>query len=123
MITSRRKVRGTTTDIQNAARTMRTEMTPAERMWAALRRKQLGGLRFRSQHPVGPFVLDFYCPEHRLAVEVDGGVHDARHEQDDDRTAHLESYGYRVLRFRNEEVLENLPSVLRVILDAASSAP
>jgi very-short-patch-repair endonuclease len=81
---------------------------------------RLGGLRFRSQHPVGAFVLDFYCPSCKLVVEVDGVVHDQQVEYDEARTEHLNGYGYRVIRFRNEEVLHELPSVLERILAAAS---
>jgi len=99
-------------------------MTAAEwRLWQALRVRQLGGLKFRRQHPVGPFVLDFYCPAGKLVIELDGGVHDEQAEQDEARTQHLESYGYRVLRFRNEEVFADLPAVLDRIAQAASLSP
>ncbi|HEY3267916.1 MAG TPA: endonuclease domain-containing protein [Armatimonadota bacterium] len=119
-----RKVRGTTPDIIAAAQSLRAEMTPAESaLWEAIRRKQLAGLRFRRQYPVGPFILDFCCPARRLVVEVDGSAHDGREEQDEDRTIRLASHGYRVLRFRNDAVLGRLPTVLRRIQEEASSAP
>ncbi len=71
-----RLVRGTTPEIQTAAQEMRREMTPAEEvLWEALRKKQFLGLRFRRQHPVGLFILDFYCPALKLVVEVDGPNH------------------------------------------------
>ena len=117
----RSSVRGTTCEVEEAARALRNEPTPAERvLWGALRRQQLGGLRFRRQHPVGRFVLDFYCPGARLAVEVDGGIHDHQAERDAERTAILKAAGYRVLRFRNDEVSKDLPSVLRRILAEAN---
>jgi very-short-patch-repair endonuclease len=100
---------------------MRREPTPAEKvLWDVLRGRGLDGLRFRRQHPVGRFVLDFYCPIHKLAVEVDGEVHDAQQERDAERTAVIEAHGYRVIRFRNEEVLDNLPGVLARIRTALS---
>ena len=103
---------------------MREDMTPTEQvLWEALRGRRLEGLRFRAQHPVGRFVLDFFCPAHRLAVEVDGEVHAGQTEQDAARTTELEAHGYRVLRFHNEEVLTDLASVLRRIASAAFPAP
>ena len=117
------RVRGTTPEIEAAARRLRTNMTPAEQiLWQALRGRQLDGLRFRAQHPVGRFILDFWCPACRLAVELDGGVHESQQEQDTARTAHLEAHGYHVIRFRNEEVLNDLPSVLKRIQQAARSS-
>jgi very-short-patch-repair endonuclease len=112
-------VRGTTAENIHRAQEMRRHVTEAEAcLWAALRRKQLKGLRFRAQHPVGPFILDFYCAARKLVVEVDGPSHDSRSEQDAIRTAHLEAYGYRVLRFSNAEVLNDLESVLARITES-----
>jgi very-short-patch-repair endonuclease len=114
------RIRGTTPEIEAAARRLRRNMTPAEKkLWEALRGKQLGGLKFRAQHPVGPFILDFYCPACKLAVELDGGVHEDQTAHDAARTRQLNDYGYNVIRFRNEEVLGDLPSVLDRILAAA----
>ncbi len=114
------RYRGTTLGIDLGAKDLRRRMTPAEAiLWQELRRNQLDGLGFRRQHPVGPFVLDFYCAACKLAVEVDGAVHDEQREQDTCRTEHLAAYGYRLLRFRNEEVLTNLPSVLARIAETA----
>ena len=118
------RIRGTTPEIEAAARRLRRNMTPAEKkLWEALRGKKLGGLKFRAQHPLGPFILDFYCPACRLAVELDGGVHGEQAEYDEVRAQQLEDYGYRVIRFCNEEVLTDLPSVLERILQVARSAP
>jgi very-short-patch-repair endonuclease len=99
---------------------MRREPTRAEEvLWTALRRNQIAGLKFRRQHPVGRFILDFCCPACKLAVEVDGEVHDEQVERDAERTRVLEGYGYRVLRFRNEQVMRELPSVVQRITAAA----
>jgi very-short-patch-repair endonuclease len=114
------RIRGTTPEIEQAAKDLRRARTPAETILRrALRNKQLGGLRFRFQHPVGPFILDFYCPQHRLVVEVDGAVHDDpdQHIHDEARTEQLAAYGYRVIRFRNREVLDDLSGVLQRILE------
>jgi very-short-patch-repair endonuclease len=105
--------------VLEVAQEMRRALTPAElRLWNALRGKRLARLRFRSQHPVGPFVLDFYCAEHKLVVEVDGSVHQepAQVVRDQARTERAEAYGYRVVRFTNEEVFGDLESVLENIL-------
>jgi len=108
----------TTAGIQQRAKELRQEMTDAEKMlWARLRGRQLGGLKFRRQHPLGPFIADYYCPEKRLVVEIDGGVHEIQKEQDEQRTRQFEEFGYRVIRFRNEEVETNISLVLNKILE------
>ena len=98
------------------ARTLRRNMTEAERvLWHRLRRRQVAGCRFRRQHPLGGFIVDFVSLEARLVVEVDGGQHAERHGYDQERTAWLARRGYRVLRFWNNEVLANAEGVLDVI--------
>jgi very-short-patch-repair endonuclease len=100
------------------ARRLRKIPTDAEiRLWSRLRRKQLKGFRFRRQHPMGGYVLDFFCPEANLVVEVDGGQH-AESEHDAVRTEWLEERGYRVIRFWNNDVLTNTEGVLLAILEA-----
>src|SRR5947208_2916312 len=102
------RVRGTTRELEQRARELRGAMTPAERaLWQALRGPEFRHNRFRRQHPVGGFILDFYCPAARLVVEVDGGIHhtDEQRERDALRTDELAQYGYLVLRFENEAVL------------------
>jgi very-short-patch-repair endonuclease len=117
------RIRGVQPEVQETARLLRKEPTPAERtLWEELRDKRLAGLKFRRQHAVGQVILDFYCPSCRLAVEVDGSIHDARTEEDQARTEHLALYGYKVLRFRNEEVLTNVESVLVRILEASEES-
>lgn len=99
------------------ARHLRQNMTEAERaLWAQLRRRQAGGSRFRRQAPVGNYIVDFLCLETRLIVEVDGGQHAARTEQDPKRTRWLNSQGFRVIRFWNTEILENMDGVMETIL-------
>lgn len=116
------RIRGTTPEIEQAARKLRNNLTPAEALlWSALRNKQLKGLRFRCQHPVGNFILDFYCPAYKLVVEVDGKIHDHQIEYDAARSAQLAEYGYKVLRFRNEQVMNDLPEVLAEIKDVILS--
>jgi very-short-patch-repair endonuclease len=119
------RLRKNSRELQTAAREMRREPTPAEdALWEALRGRRLDALRFRRQHPVGRFVLDFYCPIHKLVVEVDGDVHDTQQERDAERTAVIEAHGYRVVRFRNEEVMQNLPRVLaRIRAETSSASP
>lgn len=102
--------------VMNAAREHRREPTPAEeRLWDAVRDQQIRGLNIRRQHPVGPFILDFYCPKKKLCIELDGSVHDGREMMDEARTESLGTMKIRVIRFRNEEVINNLPSVLQRI--------
>ncbi|AFY92462.1 endonuclease domain-containing protein [Chamaesiphon minutus] len=116
------RIRGTNPQVEQAARDLRKNLTPAEEyLWQALKSKQLNGLRFRSQHPVGNFILDFYCPSCKLVVEVDGNIHDDRQDYDLARTQALETYGYFVLRFTNDEVLGNLAIVLKKIAEVAQA--
>jgi len=103
-----------------AARELRARATTAEEvLWGALRGRRLAGLKFRRQHPVGWLVLDFCCPDLKLAIEVDGGVHDRLVADDARRTVTLEEAGYHVIRFRNEHVLTDLDAVLRQIEETA----
>ncbi len=96
------------------ARILRSNMTDAEKhLWNRIRRRQLNTQKFRRQSPVGPYVADFLCADHRLIVELDGGQHDAA--TDVRRTALLEAQGYRVLRFSNHDVLTNTDGVLETI--------
>jgi very-short-patch-repair endonuclease len=111
------RIRGTNPQTEQAARSLRKNLTPAEaKLWNALRSRQLAGLKFRRQHPVGQFIVDFYCPSCKLVIEVDGDIHTQQKAYDDARTNHLQSFGYRVLRFSNEEVLSDLQTVLTHIL-------
>jgi very-short-patch-repair endonuclease len=103
------------------AQRLRREMTDAERkLWSTLRNRQFYGAKFRRQQPIGPFIADFVCQERQLIIEADGGQH-AERTADDRRTAFLESKGYRVLRFWNNEIVTNLPGVAEVIAAALST--
>lgn len=101
------------------ARALRTGATGPERsLWTKLNRSQLGGFKFRRQHPMGPYVLDFYCPPVRLCVELDGRSHDdvRQIERDKTRDDWLQVNGVEVLRFSNQQVRENLIGVVETIL-------
>jgi very-short-patch-repair endonuclease len=106
----------------NRARNLRRAATNIEaRLWSKLRRGQLDGLSFRRQHCAGPYVLDFYCPQLRLAIEVDGGQHSeaAQRLRDGRRTAWLQQRGVTELRFWNNDITQNLFGVLERIKSAA----
>ena len=99
------------------ARSLRRDQTDAERkLWFRLRDRRLNGLKFRRQMPVGRYVADFCCEAARLIVEVDGGQHAEQLEQDADRTKALEAMGYLVLRFWNNDVLQNIDGVVETIV-------
>jgi very-short-patch-repair endonuclease len=98
---------------------LRKEPTPAEvKPWALVRRRSLQAVKFRRQHAIGPYIVDFCAPRHHLILEVDGSPHVAAHEQQRARTTFLESQGYRVLRFWNGQILNDPNGVIRAILDA-----
>jgi very-short-patch-repair endonuclease len=118
------RVRGTTPEIEQAARQLRRNPTRAEQiLWAHLRNKQLNGWKFRRQHPLGRFIADFCCPARKLIVEVDGPVHAGQIDHDESRTEVFTAYGYRVLRFNNERVETDLDSVLATIAAACETLP
>src|SRR5271154_1818722 len=95
------------------ARLFREAPTSAEAiLWQGLRRRFVGGLRFRRQHVIAGYIVDFYCPSLRLAIEVDGGVHEARRERDSRRTAHLARIGTTILRVENSRVHADLAGIL-----------
>jgi very-short-patch-repair endonuclease len=100
------------------ARNLRQRQTDAERkLWAKLRSKQLEGVKFRRQQPIGPYIVDFVSFEKKIVVEIDGGQHndDMIREKDEARTTLIEGKGYRLLRFWDNEVLTNTEGVLEKI--------
>ena len=98
-------------------RILRKNMTPAEqRLWKHLRGKQLGGYRFRRQQPLGAYILDFICVESKLVIEIDGGQHATQIPYDEARTQYLQKLGFTVIRFWNNEVLQQTEAVLSAIL-------
>ena len=110
-----------TNPIITRARELRREMTVPERMlWAHLRRRPDIGGRFRRQHPVGPYVVDFACLGKSLAIEIDGRSHEGHRQEDASRQRHIEQAGFRVLRFTNDQVIHQMPAVLASIERAIS---
>jgi very-short-patch-repair endonuclease len=106
-----------TPKIMRRAIELRKDPTPAERkLWSRIRNNQLE-VNFRRQHAIGNFIPDFVCIEKKLIVELDGSQHLEQEEYDRERTAYFESKGYRVIRFWNNDVTNNLEAVLKVIWD------
>ena len=104
--------------ILQAARELRQPQTPAEqKLWSRLRDRQLDGLKFRRQHPIGKFIIDFYCAEAKLCIEIDGDSHAEQVEYDQARTAYLNELGYTIMRFTNREVFGQLEAVAQAIAD------
>ena len=104
------------------AQALRGDMPNAERkLWSRLKGKQLGGFRFRRQHPVGPYFLDFYCPDIKLCIELDGDQHaqESAIKHDEARTHFLEQKEICVLRFWNNQIYEGIDNVLEEILEQA----
>jgi very-short-patch-repair endonuclease len=95
-------------------------LTAAEqRLWRCLRKGQVDGFEFRRQYPAGPFIVDFYCPAARLVIEVDGDLHTGNENVDAARTEWLETHKHwRVIRFKNQEVLEQQDAVLEKVRQA-----
>ena len=103
------------------ARRLRRAATDAEkRLWRSVR-EMSNEHRFRRQHPIGPYIVDFACPARKLAIELDGGQHAEQQEQDAARTQHLARRSYRVIRFWNRDVIDNLPGVLVLIRQELNS--
>jgi very-short-patch-repair endonuclease len=100
------------------ARDMRKCMTESERLlWNRLKCRQLAGCKFRAQHPIFRYILDFYCDEKHPAIEVDGGVHTNRYEYDNYRDEFLESVGIKTIRFLNNEILKDIDCALHRIIE------
>ena len=99
--------------LRDRARQLRRDQTDVEsKLWSRLRARQLSGAKFRRQYPIGAFIADFCCYERRLVIELDGGHHAELGDADQSRTDFFVSQGYRVLRFWNNEVIENIDGVL-----------
>ncbi len=100
------------------ARILRKNMTLQEKLvWEKLKNKQICGKRFRRQHPVELFIADFYCHQARLVVEIDGDAHKKQKEYDDGRSAEMEKYYIKVIRFKNSDVENNIERVVKTITD------
>jgi very-short-patch-repair endonuclease len=105
-------------DLQSLRRQLRSNLTPAEaELWKHIRNNRLEGKKFRRQHSIGNYILDFYCPQEKLGIELDGRNHftDNGYEADEIRTAFLNTLNIRMLRFENNEVFNQLEGVLEEI--------
>lgn len=106
------------------ARELRRNATEVERkLWSRLRNSQLDGHKFRRQHPIGPYIVDFFCEQVRVIIELDSGQHAVALDRDANRTAYLRNCGHRVIRFWNNEVFENIDAVLDSILAELRKGP
>lgn len=104
--------------LKTKAKQFRSRPTIAEAtLWEILKNRRLGGYKFRRQHPIDRFLVDFCCPQMKLVVEVDGGIHKSKETEDSTRQEKLEEIDYKVLRFSNEAVENNLNQVLSKILN------
>jgi very-short-patch-repair endonuclease len=105
-------------------RNLRQNMTEAEtRVWRVLRAHRIDGRKFRRQVPIGRYIADFVCHEARLVVEIDGGQHDLSSPRESERSGFLQSQGYRILRFWNNEVLANPEGVYEMIVNELAASP
>ncbi len=110
--------------IRQRSRELRQPLTPAEqKLWSVLRNRNLGGYKFRRQHPIGHFIVDFYCAEKHLVIEIDGDVHSQQLEYDLARTDWLQSLGYTVLRYQNQQILHQLDEVACDIIQNCQNGP
>ena len=111
--------RRTTPKVFNHSQELRHNQTEAEdKLWRVLRAHQTNGVHFRRQHAIGSYIVDFCAPRQKLIIELDDGKHFEQQEYDPQRTEFLQSKGYKVLRFWNNEVLKDIEGVMRVILEA-----
>lgn len=109
---------GATPGIFEKAKLLRLNMTEAEKkLWEALNNKKFKGYRFKSQHPIQKFIVDFYCHNSKLVIEIDGEIHQNMdvNERDIGRTYELENFNLKIIRFTNQQVLTNLEEVIKVI--------
>lgn len=104
------------------AKQLRGRMTQEEeKLWNRLKGKQIGGLRFRRQHPIETFIVDFYCHSAKLVIELDGTIHLQQRAEDEKRTEAIEKYNIQVIRFTNEDIIDDLNSVITVITNTVKS--
>lgn len=116
--------RRTTSKGYENARNLRKELTPAERkLWAYLRGDKLEGINFRRQHAIGNYITDFCSPKAKLIIELDGSQHLEQQEYDQERTKYLEEQGCKVIRFWNNQVMNNIEGVILVIMEAIHPHP
>ena len=112
----------TTPRVFRHAKQLHRNMTPAEvKLWARLRAHRMEGIHFRNQHAIGNYIVDFCAPRKKLIIELDGSQHLDQEESDHGRTEYLQSKGYTVLRFWNNDVMSDIESVIRAIIQAIGS--
>ncbi len=110
--------------LRSVAKHLRKQGTDAERLlWNRLRARQIHGLRFRRQEPIGQYIADFLCYEVKMVIEVDGGQHAGQKQYDEKRDHWMASQGFRVLRFWDHEVLTNINGVLEKIMVQIPPSP
>jgi very-short-patch-repair endonuclease len=108
--------RRSTPKVLHRASELRKEATPAEsKLWSYLRLMREDGVRFRRQHAIGPFIADFCAPRKKIVIELDGNQHLEQHDYDQERTDYLETQGYKVIRFWNNDVINNIEGIMREI--------
>ena len=101
-------------EVKDFNKQLRGNMTDVEmKLWYSLKDRRFCGLKFRRQHPIGPYIVDFYCAEKHLIVELDGGQHAVNEKKDRERDQYLEGKGYLVIRFWNNDILANIEGVLQ----------
>ena len=116
-----RKKRYSPRYVVKLAQKLRMEMTTTEKiLWSKLCNKQIDGLRFRNQHPIDRYIVDFYCHEIKLVIEIDGGIHESQKEYDENRDHYLAANNYNVLHFCNEDIQYSINDVFKKIRKIAS---
>ena len=107
---------GATPQTMKKAKLLRSKMTQSESiLWEKLKGKQINGLRFRRQHPINIYIVDFYCHTQKLVIELDGEIHKSQIEYDNERTKDLNIYGLNIIRFHNYEIEEDIDNIISKI--------
>lgn len=122
-MTIRPLIRVTNQTRQRAIQLRRDATSPEQILWSILCRRQLGGLKFRRQHPIEPYIVDFYCASAKLIIELDGESHDGCQSYDQARSDHLHKLGLKIFRVANDVVIHNLEGVAHAILREAGIDP
>ena len=106
-----------TSELRERRKNLRNSSTPAEAaLWQCLKGRGAGGYKFRRQQSIGPYILDFYCPELRLCIELDGSSHDLKYDSDERRTSFLHEQGIRIIRYENDFVRTNAEDIVAEIV-------
>ncbi len=118
------RVRHYDPQLKGSARRLRKNQTEAEKLlWSKIRKRQLMGLKFQRQFELGTYIVDFVCRDLKIILELDGGQHNLNQEYDQKRTEYLERLGYKVLRYWNNDVMENIDGILEDIVSQTHSHP